>query len=139
MLFSLYPELEGKSIKKLSLKNKSIKKFNNKPSHSKFLLHGGLPAVYLSEYPEEELDAYVNTYLKEEIMAEGLIRKLLPFSRLQMTVRLLPLLLLNMFHCSKTPWSVSCSRHGDQGVSELLKKNTTLPIGVPCMAMRLIS
>ncbi|MFV9646573.1 MAG: ATP-binding protein [Desulfobacterales bacterium] len=47
----------------------------------KFLRYGGLPPVYLSKYPDEELDAYVNTYLKEEIMAEGLIRKLPPFSR----------------------------------------------------------
>jgi uncharacterized protein len=47
----------------------------------RYLRYGGLPAVYLSEYPEEVLDAYVNTYLREEIMAEGLIRKLPPFSR----------------------------------------------------------
>ncbi len=47
----------------------------------RYLLYGGLPSVYASEYPEEELYAYVNTYLKEEIMAEGLIRKLPPFSR----------------------------------------------------------
>ncbi len=47
----------------------------------RFLQYGGLPAVYLSNYPDEELNAYVNTYLKEEIMAEGLIRKLPPFSR----------------------------------------------------------
>lgn len=47
----------------------------------RYLRYGGLPAVYLSSYPEEELDAYVNTYLKEEIMAEGLIRRLPPFSR----------------------------------------------------------
>ena len=54
----------------------------------RFLLYGGLPAVYLSDYPEEELDAYVNTYLKEEIMAEGLIRKLPPFSRFLRTIAL---------------------------------------------------
>ncbi len=54
----------------------------------RYLLHGGLPAVYLSDYPEEELDAYVNTYLKEEIMAEGLIRKLPPFSRFLRTIAL---------------------------------------------------
>lgn len=47
----------------------------------RYLRYGGLPAVYLSQYPDEELNAYVNTYLKEEIMAEGLIRKLPPFSR----------------------------------------------------------
>ncbi|MHC4459558.1 MAG: ATP-binding protein [Planctomycetota bacterium] len=54
----------------------------------RFLRYGGLPAVYLSEYPEEELDAYVNTYLKEEIMAEGLIRRLPPFSRFLKTIAL---------------------------------------------------
>ena len=48
---------------------------------ARYLRHGGLPSVYLSEFPEEELDAYVNTYLKEEIMAEGLIRNLPPFVR----------------------------------------------------------
>jgi predicted AAA+ superfamily ATPase len=54
----------------------------------RFLRYGGLPAVYLSEYPQEELDAYVNTYLKEEIMAEGLIRRLPPFSRFLKTIAL---------------------------------------------------
>jgi predicted AAA+ superfamily ATPase len=55
---------------------------------NRYLRYGGLPAVYLSEYPEEELDAYVNTYLKEEILAEGLIRRLPPFSRFLKTIAL---------------------------------------------------
>jgi predicted AAA+ superfamily ATPase len=54
----------------------------------RYLRYGGLPPVYLSKYPDEELDAYVNTYLKEEIMAEGLIRKLPPFSRFLRSVAL---------------------------------------------------
>ena len=54
----------------------------------RYLLYGGLPSVYPSEYPQEELDAYVNTYLKEEIMAEGLIRKLPPFSRFLRSIAL---------------------------------------------------
>jgi len=54
----------------------------------RYLLYGGLPSVYSSEYPVEELDAYVNTYLKEEIMAEGLIRKLPPFSRFLRSIAL---------------------------------------------------
>ena len=54
----------------------------------RYLRYGGLPSVYASEYPEEELDAYVNTYLKEEIMAEGLIRKLPPFSRFLRSIAL---------------------------------------------------
>lgn len=45
------------------------------------LLYGGLPMVWLGEEPAEELDAYAHTYLTEEIMAEGLVRKLPPFSR----------------------------------------------------------
>jgi predicted AAA+ superfamily ATPase len=47
----------------------------------RYLRYGGLPQVYLSQYPDEELDAYVNTYLKEEVMAEGLVRNLPPFAR----------------------------------------------------------
>ncbi|MDY6953228.1 MAG: ATP-binding protein [Thermodesulfobacteriota bacterium] len=54
----------------------------------RYLRYGGLPAVYLSQFPEEELDAYVNTYLKEEILAEGLIRRLPPFSRFLKTMAL---------------------------------------------------
>ena len=46
-----------------------------------YLRFGGLPHVYTSKEPAEELDAYVQTYLKEEILAEGLIRKIPPFSR----------------------------------------------------------
>lgn len=53
------------------------KKFNLE----KYLLYGGLPQVYLSEYPEEELSAYITTYLQQEIRIEGLIRKLPQFSR----------------------------------------------------------
>ena len=54
----------------------------------RYLRYGGLPAVWISEHPEEELDAYANTYLTEEIMAEGLIRKLPPFTRFLKTIAL---------------------------------------------------
>ena len=47
----------------------------------RYLQVGGLPAVYLSEHPKEELQAYVDTYLKEEIRAESLVRKIPAFSR----------------------------------------------------------
>jgi len=47
----------------------------------RYLRFGGLPPVYLSQFPEEELRAYVSVYLQEEIRAEGLIRWLPPFSR----------------------------------------------------------
>ncbi|OGW82235.1 MAG: hypothetical protein A3C47_02220 [Omnitrophica bacterium RIFCSPHIGHO2_02_FULL_51_18] len=43
--------------------------------------HGLLPPVYFSESPDEDLQAYVGTYLKEEIAAEGLTRNVPAFSR----------------------------------------------------------
>lgn len=48
---------------------------------NRYLLYGGLPQVYLSDEPREELKAYINTYLYEEIQAEGLSRKVPQFSR----------------------------------------------------------
>lgn len=47
----------------------------------RILRFGGLPKVYLSNEPDEDLDSYVSTYLKEEIQAEGLVRNLPAFSR----------------------------------------------------------
>lgn len=48
---------------------------------NRFLHFGGLPSVYLSSSPKEELKSYVDTYLREEIQAEGLVRKLPDFHR----------------------------------------------------------
>jgi predicted AAA+ superfamily ATPase len=45
----------------------------------RFLRFGGLPAVVSSDDPEEQLDAYVQTYLNEEIKAESLVRKIPAF------------------------------------------------------------
>lgn len=47
----------------------------------KYLNYGGLPHVYLSKNPKTELKNYVNLYLKEEILAEALTRKLEYFVR----------------------------------------------------------
>ncbi len=41
---------------------------------------GSLPSIYQSKIPQAELNAYVGTYLKEEIAAEGLVRNLIPFA-----------------------------------------------------------
>jgi predicted AAA+ superfamily ATPase len=54
----------------------------------RFLRFGGLPQVYASDFPEEELDAYVNTYLREEIQAEALVQNLPQFSRFLKTASL---------------------------------------------------
>ncbi len=47
----------------------------------RYLNFGGLPSVYLSENPREELIAYVDTYLKEEIQAEAVVRKIQSFAK----------------------------------------------------------
>ena len=47
----------------------------------RYLLVGGLPMVYFSDEPFEDLLSYVNIYLKEEIQTEALVRELPPFVR----------------------------------------------------------
>lgn len=49
---------------------------------NRYLRFGGLPHIYLSPNPAEELKAYVSLYLREEVMAEGIVRDLPRFSRL---------------------------------------------------------
>lgn len=46
----------------------------------RLLNHGSLPRIYASSRPRSLLNAYVAEYLKEEVMAEGLVRFLPPFS-----------------------------------------------------------
>lgn len=48
---------------------------------ARYLQYGGLPMVVTSDEPEEDLDAYVHTYLEEEIKAEALVKNLPAFSR----------------------------------------------------------
>ena len=48
---------------------------------ARYLHFGGLPMVYLSDEPAEDLDAYVSTYLEQEIRVEALVNKLPAFSR----------------------------------------------------------
>ena len=47
---------------------------------TRLLNHGYLPRIYLARQPRRLLNAYVATYLKEEIAAEGLVRNLPVFS-----------------------------------------------------------
>jgi Predicted ATPase (AAA+ superfamily) len=48
---------------------------------NRYLIYGGLPIVYLSNFPEKELAAYIDTYLKDEIQTEALVRNLPAFVR----------------------------------------------------------
>lgn len=47
----------------------------------RYLRYGGLPSIYQSADPDEDLYAYIQTYLYEEIQAESIVRKLPQFSR----------------------------------------------------------
>ena len=49
---------------------------------------GSIPSIYTSQNPEEDLEAYAGTYLREEIQAEGLTRKIENFSRFLQTASL---------------------------------------------------
>ncbi len=42
---------------------------------------GGLPAILDSEFPDQDMNAYVGTYLKEEIQAESITRSIENFAR----------------------------------------------------------
>lgn len=48
---------------------------------NKLIRYGSLPQVWTSDYPQEELDSYIQTYIELEIKAEGIIRKISAFSR----------------------------------------------------------
>jgi uncharacterized protein len=71
--------LGGRAVRRelLPLTCREIPKF----SLERALNHGLLPAHYLDDEPNEPVAAYVGTYLKEEIMAESLVRSLPVFQR----------------------------------------------------------
>jgi predicted AAA+ superfamily ATPase len=53
----------------------------NEPRLLERLNRGSLPSIIDSDHPREDLKAYVGTYLREEIQAEGLTRSIENFSR----------------------------------------------------------
>lgn len=63
----------------LPLTYQEVKKHNF--SLINFLHYGGLPDVYLSKDPWEELKDYAGTYLTEEIQASSFVRKIENYSR----------------------------------------------------------
>lgn len=71
--------LAGRALRRelFPLTWKELKQFDL----NRYLKYGGLPMSYFSNEPEDYLDAYVNTYLKEEIQAEGLVKKIPAFSQ----------------------------------------------------------
>ncbi len=66
----------------------------------RYLHTGGLPVIYRSDDSDEELNAYVRTYLYEEVQAEGFVRNLPQFSRFLMNAALANGQLLNFAQIS---------------------------------------
>ncbi len=64
--------------------------FNEIPDFDlvRYLNRGGLPRVYASQDPKEELKAYVRVYLNEEVKAEALVRSYERFVRFLETMAL---------------------------------------------------
>jgi predicted AAA+ superfamily ATPase len=67
----------ARSLQMHPLSMKEITDFNL----LKYLTVGGLPLVYQSKQPQLELKEYVQTYLREEIHAEALVRNIDHFAR----------------------------------------------------------
>jgi uncharacterized protein len=65
------------SLELLPLTTREIPGF----SLDRALNHGLLPAHYLDDAPQDLISAYVGTYLKEEVLAESLVRSLPVFQR----------------------------------------------------------
>lgn len=61
----------------------------------RLLNYGSIPSIYNSNDQEQDLAAYTGNYLKEEIQAEGLTRKIENFSRFLQTASLTNAELLN--------------------------------------------
>ncbi len=67
----------------------------NAPDLSRIFQTGLLPALYLSEDFEEDVSSYIQTYLTEEVAAEGVVRNLGVFTRFLQTASLVSGQILN--------------------------------------------
>jgi uncharacterized protein len=81
-----YPDSSGVNLLGGRARSRSLHPFSWKELGAHFdllkaLNRGLLPPVYFSDDPDDDLRAYVGTYLKEEITAEGLTRNVPAFAR----------------------------------------------------------
>ncbi len=73
--------LLGGRARSQSLHPLSIHELGERFELDRALHHGLLPAIYLGDEPDEDLAAYVGTYLREEISHEALTRNVPAFAR----------------------------------------------------------
>jgi uncharacterized protein len=57
------------------------KELSDRFNLNKALEKGLIPPIYLSNAPDEDLESYIGTYLREEVAAEALVRNIPAFSR----------------------------------------------------------
>lgn len=84
---------------------------------NRMLNHGTLPRIYLADAPRRLLDAYVSQYLKEEVMAEGLVRHLPPFSNFLQAAALTDTAQVNYSNVAR---ELGISRETARGYFEIL-------------------
>ena len=84
----------------------------------RYLLYGGLPSVLFSAQPNKELAAYILSYMREEVQAEGIVRNLAPFSRFLRTMALANGEVINF---SKLANDCQCSMRDVRGYVQILE------------------
>jgi len=85
---------------------------------SRALHHGLLPAIYLGDEPDQDLAAYVGTYLREEIANEALTRNLPSFARF---LEVAALCNAEQINCSKVAADAQVARTTVQGYFQILR------------------
>ena len=99
---------------------------------SKALRYGLLPDCYLDDDPKAVLDSYVATYLKEEVMQEGLVRNLASFNRFMEVASFSQGAQLNQANIAR---EVGISRKVISSYFEILE-DLLLAVQLPCFAKR---
>lgn len=99
---------------------------------SESLINGLIPVIYSSKAPTEAIKAYVELYIKEEVLAEGLVRDIGAFSRFLEAISFSHSAMLNI---SNTARECEVERKTVQGYIDILK-DLLLAFEVPVFTRR---
>src|SRR5205823_3787809 len=91
------------------------------------LRFGSLPLIVNSESPQDQLEGYVQLYLKEEIQSEALVRNLPGFARFLPIAALFHAQLINVAGIAR---DAGVARNTTEGYLEILE-DTMLGFRVP--------
>jgi predicted AAA+ superfamily ATPase len=96
------------------------------------LINGLIPVIYSSKAPGEAIKAYVELYIKEEVLAEGLVRDIGAFSRFLEAVSFSHSAMLNISNIAR---ECEVERKTVQGYIDILK-DLLLAFEVPVFTRR---